>query len=282
MSFGENSNTRRLGDAVSAYLRKRSWEVARARWGDEWVFEIKRENINFFVKEVDAQLALAIGVSRFLDRLENFSQTQRSRTGQAVVFVITALPAGLQANVLPQRGIALFTLDEIDELAVFKSSTERSLANLDGRSKVILQGCEAHCVSMAQYLVEQGDLVQAQEWLELNLNGVRRVLQSRYKLIELLVQKGNFEEAKSIARDGLAVSAYNRPLLKRLYDLEERTGNTAELADLQARIEVASTYRPTFETVFQGRGSKASYGAQTTKVAKSTLGNLVRRLFVRA
>jgi hypothetical protein len=283
VEFVNNDETRRIANAVGETFSRQAWAVTRTQRAHEPLLQVAKRDISFFIKCIDTAIQKFIGVSDFINRLENFATQYRTRSGEVIVYVISQPLVGLDAAGLPSRGIALFMLNEISTLIAIESVYGKRLVAMDDRTKIIVRGCKDFCVALSKEAIEKGDLDEAQSWLELNLDGVLAVIESRYRLVELLVRKGDLDGAKEAARQGIAISPYNHILLGKLRDLEKKTGNIAALPELDEQIEMASQARPSLETILAkqqvvARNSNSSN--QSTKPDR--MAGFLRRLFVRS
>ena len=282
VNFINNAETQRIANVVTRHFSNMSWTVSQTNRSDERVIQVSKKDISFFIRCIDTSVAKSIGVLALIDRLEKFTQAYRSRTGEAIVYVVAQLPGGLDGNTLPDKEIALFTEHDLSILMDIESLQYDSLPSLNKRNIIILRGCGPLCIAFANQAISVGNLDLAQKWLELNLNGVRRVIESRHKLIELLIRRKNFEEAKSTARAGLAISAYNLALLKQLHALEHQSGNVAVLDDLATSIATASIHRPSLDSILSKQQYKGGANSINIEINAKKRQNFLRRIFIRA
>jgi hypothetical protein len=253
--FAQNAETLKIDKSVESFFKGKSWRVRTTVQNREPMLEISQQDIRLYVKCVDVLLQKSIGASNLVDRFEIFAREFRTLTGEGIIFVISNKIYGLDAKYIYDRGVAVFLIDELPVLEKLNSVFSKKVGDLDGRTRIVVQGCNRLSVQLAMNAMPF-DVDEAQRWLELNLNGVYILTEARFKLIELLLAKNDLEAARVEAYKGLSFSQFSLTLLKTLRAIEAKLANFSVLVDLDEKIAVASKRRPSFETLVQAQKEK--------------------------
>ena len=188
--------------------------------------DVSMGNLRFLLTCIDTEMQRFLSGSEILSRIEKNVTEFKLKRDLRVVTVLNFRFAGSSFSEIARRRVAVLNVDELEVVTSLADVQDGLPDELESRQSLLLEGNIKFCTAISQRYHKSKNLSFAIVWAQHAIRGNNGFSAGYQKLVDLLLEADNIEEAKTVALEALDRRPKDRHALKVMHKIATKQNDS--------------------------------------------------------